>query len=111
MRSPFLSVAGFTIDVFVGPVAGDDRVERFAAVVTLVAFSVPFAALREHLFGGEHDAAATWTTFAGRGFDYGGVDHGCTRSCLATIQKNSQFPWSEGEIYLIDAIESLEMNE
>lgn len=92
MRSPFLSVAGFTIDVFVGPVAGDDRVERFAAVVTLVALSVPFAALRKHLFGGEHDAAATWTTFAGRGFDYGGVDHGCTRSCLATIQKNSQFP-------------------
>lgn len=112
MRSPFLSVAGFTVDVFVGPVACDDRVERFAAVVTLVALSVPFAALREHLLGGEHDAAATWTTFAGRGFDYGGVDHGCTRSGLA---KNSEIfrirmirNFRRGRNLLIDTIESRE---
>ena len=87
MRSPLLSVASLAVDVFVGPVAGDDRVESFAAVATLVAFPVPFAALREHLFSSEHHATATWTTFARRGLDYGGVDHGRTRSSIATSRK------------------------
>lgn len=90
MRSPFLSVASLAVDVFVGPVAGDDRVESFAAVVTLVAFPVPFAALCKHLFSSEYNATATWTTFARWGLDYGGVDHGCTRSSIAVLQKLDQ---------------------
>lgn len=90
MRSPFLSVASLAVDVFVGPVTGDDRVESFAAVVTLVAFPVPFAALCKHLFSSEYNATTTWTTFARWGLDYGGVDHGCTRSSIAVLQKFDQ---------------------
>lgn len=86
MRSPFLSIAGLAVDIFVGPVAGDDRVQSFGAVVTLEALSVPLAAPREHLLSGEHNTAATWTTLAGRGLNGGGVDHGGTRGGLAKFR-------------------------
>lgn len=92
MRSPFFPVASLAIDVFVGPVTGDDRVEGFGAIATLVAFPVPFATLCQHLLGGEHDATATWTTLARWGLDHGGVNHGRARGSIATLKKLPTLP-------------------
>lgn len=89
MRSPFLPVAGLAVDIFVGPVACDDRVESLGAVVALVALPVPFTALGQHLFSSEHHAAATRAALARWRLDRGGVDHGGTRGSIAARRNPS----------------------
>lgn len=73
MRSPFLAVARLAVDVTVRSIASDDRVERLRAVVTLEALSVPLAALRQHLLGGEHNAATAWAPLTRRRLDLGSI--------------------------------------
>lgn len=88
MRSPLLAVAGLAVDVPVGPVARDDRVQGLGAVAALVALPVPLAALGEHLLGCEDHAATAGTALAGRGLDYRGVDHGGAGGRIAASSKD-----------------------
>lgn len=69
MRTPLLAVAGLAVHVPIRTIAGDDGVERFAAVAALVALAMPLATLREDLLGGKHDTAAPWATLSGRSLD------------------------------------------
>lgn len=74
MRTPILAVARFAVHILVGPIAGDDRVQRFRAVVALVALAMPFAALRQDQLGCVNGAAAARTTLAGGCLDFGRVN-------------------------------------
>lgn len=85
MRSPLLAVTGLAVNVPVRAVAGDDRVQGLGAVATLVALSVPLAALSEHLLGGEDDATAAGAALARGGLDYRRVNHGGARSRIAAF--------------------------
>lgn len=85
MRTPVLAVARLAVDILVGAIACDDRVQRLGAVLALEAFAMPFASLAQHLFGGEHDAATTGATLAGRRLDFGRVDGARLRCHVAII--------------------------
>mgnify|MGYP005982049677 FL=1 len=75
MRAPLLAVASLTIDIAIGSVASDDRVQGLFAVLTLEAFAMPRSSFGEDLFRGEDDAAATRTALTWGSLDAGGVDH------------------------------------
>lgn len=68
-----LAVAGLAVDLLVGAVAGQDRVQRAAALAAAEALLVPHGALGELLLGGVDHAAATGASLAGRGLDGRGV--------------------------------------
>lgn len=87
VRSPLLPVARLTVYVPVRAVAGNNRVQGLGAVTALVALSVPFTTLGEHLLSGKDNATAAGATLAGRGLDYCGVDHGGARSRIAASQR------------------------
>lgn len=87
MRSPFLAVAGLAIDVGVGSVASDDRVQGLCAVPTLKALAMPFATFSQHLFCGKDDTAATRAALARGCLDSRSVDH-CGSRSLVTVQIN-----------------------
>lgn len=80
--SPFLSVAGLAVDVAIGTVAGDNRVEGLGAVAAFKALAMPFATFGQDLFCGEHNTAATRATFAWWGLDGSSIDYRCLRSLI-----------------------------
>lgn len=43
MRTPLLAVAGLTVNLLIGTITGDDRVERLRTIVALEALAMPFA--------------------------------------------------------------------
>lgn len=69
MRSPILAVARLAVDVVIGSVASDDRVQRLGAVMALVALAMPFPTLGQDHFGSEDYTTAAWTTLSGRSLD------------------------------------------
>ena len=48
MGTPLLAVAGLAVDLLIGTITSDDRVESLRTVVALEAFAMPFASLRQH---------------------------------------------------------------
>jgi hypothetical protein len=63
-----------TVDVLVGSIARDDRVEGLGAVFALEALAMPHRALGEHLFGGKDGTAAAWTALTLGRLNRGRVD-------------------------------------
>lgn len=90
VRTPILAVARFAVDILVGTIAGDYRVQRLGAIVTLEAFAMPFATLGQHLLGGKDDAAATRTTLTGRCLNLGRIDDARLRSEVTVINVDNE---------------------
>jgi len=90
-----LAVAGLAVDLLVGAVAGQDRVERTLALAAAEALLVPHAALGELLLGGVHHAAAAGTPLTLGRLDGRGVrveERTQLRNLiLAARKKNSEF--------------------
>lgn len=68
-----LAVAGLAVDLLVGAVAGQDRVQRAFALGAAEALLVPHGALGELLLGGVHHAAAAGAALALGSLDGRGV--------------------------------------
>lgn len=88
MRAPLFTVACLTVNIPVRTVAGDDRVERFGAVLTFEAFTMPWTTFGENLFGGEDHTTATGTSLTGRCLYAGRIDDGGPGSCIATFTQS-----------------------
>ena len=65
LRPEEFAVAGATVDLLVGAVAGEHRVEWPVALGAVEALLVPHRALGELLLGGEYHAAAARAALAG----------------------------------------------
>lgn len=64
-----LSVARTAMDLLVGPITRQRRVQWTLALRAAEALLVPHRSLGQLLFGGEHGATATWASLAGRRLD------------------------------------------
>jgi len=64
LGSEELSVAGTAVDVAIGSIAGQNRVQWPVAVGAVVAFLVPHLALGQLLLGGEHGSSASGASLA-----------------------------------------------
>jgi len=64
-----LAVAGAAVDVAIGSIAGQDRVQWPVAVGADVALLVPHLALGQLLLGGEYGSSAPGTAFAVTGLN------------------------------------------
>lgn len=64
-RSEKLAVARSAVNLLVGSIAGQHRVERSMALGAVEAFLVPHSPLGKLLFGGEYHATATRATLTG----------------------------------------------
>ena len=74
MRTPVLSVARLAVDVVVGTVTRNDRVQNFRAVMTLVALAMPIATLGDHQLSSKDHTPATRTSSAWFRLDLGRID-------------------------------------
>lgn len=79
-----LAIAGLAIDIAIGAIAGQHRVQWTMAVGAIVALPVPHLALGQLLFGGKDGATATWTSLALGRLDRCriGIDEGATGANL-----------------------------
>lgn len=69
LRSEEFRIARTTMDLLVGSVAGERRVQRSFAFRTAEAFLVPHRSFGQLLFGSENRSAATRTTLSGGGLN------------------------------------------
>lgn len=94
MWAPLLAIAGLAVDILIGAIASDDRIESLGAVLALETLAMPRTALGQHLLSGEYYAAAARAALAGWGLDLGSVDDGRLGSLLtAQTQAQSTIPY------------------
>lgn len=87
VRTPVLAVARLAVDILVGTVACDDRVQRLGTVVTLEALAMPFATLGQDLLGSKDDATATRAALTGRRLDLSRIDDAGLRGEVTVAER------------------------
>lgn len=79
MWAELLAVAGLAVNIAIGSIASNNRIQSLVAVLALEALAMPLSTLGEDLFGGEDYTTATGTALARRGLDDGGINNRCLR--------------------------------
>lgn len=95
MWSPFLAVASLAIDILIGSIASDNRVQSLGTISTFEAFLMPHSSLGQLLFGSKNGSATTRAALTWWGSDYGRINSGgfWGMSFTGNFFKSLNFGW------------------